>query len=105
MSARVFHRVLHRAGDGARDIASRTIARWGSTRRHAAHHDVAIGDHADQPLALEHRQAADLLIAHDAPPSPPMHPAPTVATFRFITSLTSTVLSSNFPVDLRTGGA
>jgi ParB-like chromosome segregation protein Spo0J len=34
--------------------------------RHAAHHDIAIGDHADQPLAIEHRQASDILIAHHA---------------------------------------
>ena len=41
------------------DIASRTIARWVQPLGHAAHHDVAIGDHADQPLVLEHGQAAD----------------------------------------------
>jgi hypothetical protein len=33
---------------------------------HTAHHDVAIGDHADQPPVLDHGQAADVLIAHHA---------------------------------------
>ncbi len=31
---------------------------------HATHHDIAIGDDAAQPLAVEHRQATDVVVAH-----------------------------------------
>ncbi len=60
-------RIVDRAGDGVRrhrfpHHAIDRIQPLGD----AAHHDVAIGEHAYQPFVLDHQQAADIMVAHPA---------------------------------------